>query len=239
MKTIVSMGYPVIVLVWWAPGYEGGDHYRVVVGYDDAEGVLIINDGWSREFKVDSDYQGSTSQSANENALDTDFTGVKWTYEDFLDTWRCPTTRWGVSDLRYGGVFVAPWEVVISAPSDVAPGERFKVTATITYPCVGPFGSERFPTFTAEDFQATLVPGVDFKVMKSPDASAIGSLSAGDTVELSWTLKAGDNEGAFSFDVLATGLVSGSLGEWKDYPAYDHTDLIGGSGSHFVTISSA
>ncbi len=238
LKSIVAQGYPVIVLVWWAPEYAGGDHYRVVVGYDDTEGMLIINDGWSREFKADSEYQGSTSQSANPSAWDTDFAGVKWTYDDFLKTWRCPTTRWGVPELRYGGVFVAPWEVTISAPSEVSPNERFKVTATITYPCVSPFGSERFATFPAEDFQVTLDPGPGLSVAKAPDMRGIGILSAGDTLELSWTLKAGSGEGTFSFDILATGLVSGSLGPWKDYPAYSYQDLTGGSGCHTVSISS-
>ncbi len=122
MKQILAQGYPVIVLVYWMPEMYSGDHYRVVVGYDDAEGVLLINDGWSREFKSDHDYQGSTSQSASENAWDTDFVPLKWKYEDFLDTWTCDTSNWGVPGLMYGGVFCVPWEVEVTAPSTVVCG---------------------------------------------------------------------------------------------------------------------
>ncbi|OGS41506.1 MAG: hypothetical protein A3K67_07050 [Euryarchaeota archaeon RBG_16_62_10] len=139
--------------------------------------------------------------------------------------------------MRYGAVLVTPWEVSISAPSTVSPNERFKVTATVTYPVVAPFGSQQFPTFTAEDFQVVLDPDAGLSVAKAPDTSRIDTFSAGGTVELSWTLKAGSTEGAYSFEILATGLVSGSLGLWKDYPAYDYQDLIGGSGVWSVHVS--
>lgn len=237
LKQIVSQGYPVIALVWWAPGYEGGDHYRVIVGYDDSEGVLFINDPWSREFKQDSDYQGSTSQFANPNARDPSFQGVKWKYEDFLWTWQCPTTAWGVPGLAYGGVFVAPWSVRISAPARVSPGAEFDVTATVTYPCPAPFGSEAFPTFTATGFDALLDPGQGFTIVCKPDLDAVGPLPAGGCVSLTWTLKAADVPGEYSIRVSATGLVSGSLGPWKDYPAYDYQDIIGGEGTVEVLIS--
>jgi hypothetical protein len=238
LKYIVSQGYPVIALVWWAPGYEGGDHYRVIVGYDDVEGVLIINDPWSREDKTDSEYYGSTSQSANGNGRDTSFAGVKWKYEDFLWTWQCPTTRWGVPDLAYGAVFVAPWQVVVSAPEKVTAGERFGVAATITYPCMAPFGSDQFPMFTARAFDAKLNPGDGFSIKKSPDLSCISTLGAGQSVELSWTLVAKDNmEGVRSFEIISTGMVSGSLGPWHDYPAYEYEDVIGGTASFEVMIS--
>jgi hypothetical protein len=237
LKYIISQGYPVIALVWWAPGYEGDDHYRVIVGYDDAEGVLFINDPWSREYKFESGYCGSTSQFANSTAQDTDFTGVKWKYEDFLWTWQCPTTTWGVPDLAYGGVFVAPWEVVISAPEKVDAGEKFNVEATITYPCLPPFGSTEFPMFTAEAFDADLNPGEGFTVVKSPSLSGSGTLNAGQSVKLRWTLVANDVEGTYSFDIMATGLVSGSLGPWHDYPAYEYEDMIGGIASCEVVIS--
>ena len=237
LKYIVSQGYPVIALVWWAPGYAGGDHYRVIVGYDDVEGVLIINDAWSREYKTDSEYYGSTSQFANANGQDESFAGVKWKYEDFLWTWQCPTTRWGVPGLAYGAVLVTPWEVAISAPEEVSPGERFKVEATVTYPCIAPFGSEMFPTFTAQSFDAELIPGDGFTVVKSPDVSEIGMLSAGGSVTLAWTLKANDMAGPSSFCISATGLVSGAMGPWHDYPAYEYEDEIGGSSSFEVMIS--
>lgn len=236
LKYIVSQGYPVIVLVWWAPGYAGGDHYRVIVGYDDVEGVLIINDPWSREYKADSEYYGSTSQFANGNAQDTSFAGAKWKYADFLWTWQCPTTRWGVPDLAYGAVLVTPWQVSVSAPAKVSPGEKFKVEAKITYPCVAPFGSDAFPRFVAENFEARLDPGDAFTVVKSPDLSGIATLGPGQSVCLRWTLATKNVEGPQSFSISATGIVSGSLGPWHDYPAYDYRDMIGGTASAEVMV---
>ena len=236
MKQILAQGYPVIVLVYWLPEWYSGDHYRVVVGYDDAEGVLLINDGWSREFKADHDYQGSTSQSASENAWDTDFVPIKWKYEDFLDTWTCDTGKWGVPGLMYGGVFCAPWDVQMEAPSTVVAGEKFQVTATVEYPCIAPFGSDAFPTFTADAFDAVLTPTTGLNVCKAPDLSVIGTFTAGQSVTLTWELCACKNPGTYSLDLTASGLVSGSLDAWKDYPAYDYQDLIGGTASLDVTV---
>jgi hypothetical protein len=238
MKQILSQGYPVIVLVYWMPEYYGGDHYRVVVGYDDTEGVLLINDGWSREFKMDQDYQGSTSVSSAGDSGDDDFVPLKWKYEDFLDTWTCDTTIWGVPGMMYGGVFVTPWEVDICAPETVLPGEKFTVTAKISYPCLEPFGSEAFPGFTASSFSAVLEAAAGLNVCKEPDVSGIDLFEAGESITLCWTLRACQNEGVYSFDIDATGLVSGSLGPWKDYPAYDYLDTIGGSSSFSVEVVS-
>jgi hypothetical protein len=238
MKRILAKGYPVIVLVYWMADYYADDHYRVVVGYDDREGVLLINDGWSREFKMDQDYQGSTSQSASDNAWDTDFVPLKWPYDDFLDTWTCDTTIWGVPGMKYGGVFVTPWEVDICAPSTVLPGEKFRVSAKITYPCLEPFGSVAFPTFPAEDLAVDLEAAAGLKICKEPDLSEVGAFEAGQSITLCWNLCACQNEGEYTFDISAEGLVSGSLEPWKDYPAYDYVDAIGGSASFTVTVAS-
>ncbi|MCU0860461.1 MAG: hypothetical protein MUE55_07755, partial [Thermoplasmata archaeon] len=185
----------------------------------------------------DHDYQGSTSQSASENAWDTDFVPLKWKYEDFLDTWTCDTTRWGVPGLMYGGVFCVPWDVDIVAPSTVVAGEKFQVEATITYPCLEPFGSEVFPTFPAEGFDAALSTTAGLNVCKAPDLTALGTLGAGQSVTLTWELCACKNPGIYSLDITASGLVSGSLDAWKDYPAYDYADLIGGRSSAAVTVT--
>lgn len=239
MKQILAKGYPVIVLVYWMPEWYSGDHYRVVVGYDDDEGVLLINDGWAREFKVDNqEYDGSTSQSASDNAWDTDFVPWKWPYADFLDTWTCDTTIWGVPEMKYGGVFVTPWEVDIRAPSTVLPGEEFRVRATITYPCLEPFGSDAFPTFPAESLSAVLETSAGLGVCKEPDLSEIGSFEAGQTVTLDWVLCASETEGAYTFEIDAEGLITGSMEPWKDYPAYDYLDAIGGSGSFTIEVAA-
>ena len=236
LKYIVAQGYPVITLVEWMPDIEG-PHYRVIVGYDDERGVLLIRDGWSRELKDDQCYDGSTTQYAHENAQDDDYCAYEMTYEDFLATWVCPTTTWGVPDLRYGAVFVTPWEVGISAPSEVAAGQQFGVSATITYPVVEPFGDSAFPTFDASDPVAVLEVGDGLTVVGDAQIPIAGPLLAGESVTVSWTVEAASGANASSYlSVTGTGFVSGSLGPWKDYPAYSYEDIIGGSAAVDVSV---
>ncbi len=236
LKSIIAQGYPVIVLVNWLPDYYG-PHYRVVVGYDDTKGVLLMNDPWSREFKNDMGYQGSTSQFANENARDTDFGNFVMTYDDFLNIWALSTAGWGVPGLAYGGVLVTPWHVDLSSPASVAPGDTFTVSATVTYPVLAPFGSDAFPTFPASDFEATLSVGSGLSVVGDPVVSG-GTLAAGGSTTVSWTVTAGADSGSCTLGASATGLVSGSLGPWHDYPAYDYEDMIGGNASACVLVGS-
>ncbi len=242
LKEIVAQGYPVIVLVYWLPGTAQGDlafHYRVVVGYDDTKGVLMMQDPWSRQFKNDMNYQGSTSGFANPNAWDTDFGTFNMTYADFLTTWRAPTTIWGVPGLAYGAVLVTPWHVAVSAPASVTAGSTFTVSATLTYPVLAPFGSSDFPTFPASSVQATLAVGSGLTVLGSATVSVGGGLAAGHHATVSWSVQAGSNAGAMSFSVTGSGLVSGSLGPWwPDYPAYSYTDRIGGTETGTISIES-
>ncbi len=115
LKAVLAQGYPVICLTDWLPGVYG-PHYRVAVGYDDAEGVIILNDPWGRELKGDFDYQGSGNQNA---AYDRqgEFVGWKWSYADFLSVWKLPSDGWGVPGANYGAVLIAPWQVQVDAPS--------------------------------------------------------------------------------------------------------------------------
>jgi hypothetical protein len=138
--------------------------------------------------------------------------------------------------MMYGGVFCAPWDVEIAAPSTVVAGEKFQVTATVGYPCIAPFGTDAFPVFPAEAFGAVLTTTTGLNVCKTPDLSAIGTFVAGQSVTLSWDVCACKNPGTYSFDLTASGPVSGSLDAWKDYSAYDYLDLIGGSAAWTVEV---
>ncbi|MCJ7607008.1 MAG: C39 family peptidase [Thermoplasmata archaeon] len=237
LKEILAMGYPVITLVEWMPEIEG-PHYRVIVGYDDNEEVMIINDGWSRELKDDMGYVGSSSSLADPNSWDTEqVEGYRMTYDDFLLTWRCPTGPWGVPDLAYGAVLVVPWEVSVSGPAEVVIGEEFRVSARIEYPCVGPFLSGTFPSFPASDTTVSLSMGAGISIVDSAAALEIGTILAGEVAEVSWTLVLDEcGSDLLHLTVSASGLVSGSLDAWKDYPAYDYVDLIGGAGGIEIAV---
>ncbi len=228
LKSVVAQGYPVAVLQNFYP--DGDDpHYRVVVGYDEFRGVFIVNDGWSREFKVPSGYVGSTNPMSNPVSWDSDFPGMEMSYEDFEMAWTCPTDTWGWPGLRYGAVLVVPWEVVITAPSAVAPGEEFTVFVRVQYPCAGPFGMEPFPSFPASEVSIQLTVrdgnGRPLEVAEVP----IGSLLARGVCEGTFTIVAPEGPAVLELEAWGTGMVCGSLGVWKDYPAYEYSDRIGGS----------
>lgn len=235
LKAVVAQGYPVICLTDWLPGVYG-PHYRVVVGYDDAKGVVILRDPWGREFKGDMDYQGAMNQKA---AYDRQgqFAGWEWSYADFQAVWSLSTNAWGVSGLNYGAVLIAPWKVTVQAPEHaIEPGATFPVHVSMTYPCPAPFGSIGFPVFTAESVW------VDFSLPEgfttAGDVISLGvPLPAGATDGVTILVTAGDDPGPFTISAEASGKVTGELSWWRKYPGYSYADRIGGQGSATVTVA--
>lgn len=235
LKAIVAQGYPVAVLQNFYPD-SADPHYRVVVGYDEVREVFIVNDGWSREFKVPSGYQGSTSTSANPNAWDDDFTGMEMSYADFELAWQCPTDVWGVPLLKYGAVMAAPWEVELSGPSTAAPGEEVSLDVNVLYPCVEPFGTIGFPTFDASGVTVQMRVMDESGELVGEAEASVDLLLAGESLDLTLSFVAPSSSGELSLEVWATGLVSGDMEPWKDYPAYQYTDLIGGSATTVIDV---
>jgi len=235
LKAVVAQGFPVICLTDWLPGVYG-PHYRVIVGYDDAEGVVILNDPWGREFKGDSDYQGSSNQKA---AYDRQgqFVGWKWTYADFLTVWKLPSENWGVPGANYGAVLIAPWQVSVEAPAVVRAGARFTARVTATYPCPAPFATAGYPAFPAAEAKVQIALPQGFSVAGG-SAVPLGTMTAGATKTVQITVVAGPKAGVFGIGATASGLVSGSLGVWRAFPAYAYEDAIGGSTSAAVSVTN-
>ena len=236
LRSVVAQGYPVAVLQNFYP--DGDDpHYRVVVGYDTDRDVFIVNDGWSREFKVPSGYVGSTNPMSNPVSWDDDFPGMEMTEEDFELAWRCPTDMWGITGLKYGAVMVAPWEVEITAPLDAGPGDKVVVGVSAKYPCVQPFVTSSYPLFPASDVSVQLTVrdgnGKPVAVLEVP----VGTLLANGACDVTFEFTAPEDAGAISLEAWATGLVSGHLEIWKDYPAYGYTDVIGGSATAEMVLA--
>jgi hypothetical protein len=233
LKAVVAQGYPVVCLTDWFPSVYG-PHYRVVVGYDDAEGVVILNDPWGRELKGDMDYQGSGNQNA---AYDRqgNFAGWKWSYADFLSVWGLSTDHWGVPGLNYGAVLIAPWKVTLAAPTSVQPGETFTVAAHFTYSCAAPFATGGFPGFTAQKVWTEF--GSPRGFTSTGQTIALNQpLAAGESATLLYQATAGSTPGDYAITATASGLVSGSLGTWRSYPAYDYSDRVGGSDTVSVHV---
>jgi hypothetical protein len=234
LKAIVAAGYPVICLTDWLPDMYG-PHYRVVVGYDDAKGVIYFNDPWVREFRNDIGARGSFAQLKGEPSPST-YGYMEWSYADWLDVWSLPGDDWGQPGYNYNAVLIAPWEVEIEAPEAVAAGETFDVTATVTYPCLEPFATGAWPAFPASATTIDLVVPDGWSVAGGAGAP-VGVLEAGESASWTFTVTAGGDAGDFAIGATGSGLVSGSLEERAQFPAYDYTDLIGGSDE--VTIAVA
>lgn len=228
LKSVVAQGYPVAVLQNFYPDSDD-PHYRVVVGYNDLKDVFIVNDGWSREFKVPSGYVGSTNPMSNPISWDSDFPGMEMSYDDFKQAWTCPTDVWGWPGLMYGAVLVIPWEVEMTAPSTASPGEEVTVGVSVRYPCAGPFGADPFPSFPASDVSVKLIVRDGEGKPVGVTEVCIGALLARGSCEATFTVVTPDGPATLLLEAWGTGMVSGHLDVWKDYAAYDYSDRIGGS----------
>jgi hypothetical protein len=236
LRGVIAQGYPVAVLQNFYPDSDD-PHYRVVVGYDHMREVFIVNDGWSREFKVPSGYTGSTNPMSNPVSWDDEFPGMEMSYADFELAWRCPTDTWGIDGLRYGAVVVAPWEVELTVPSSASPGEEVAVEVSVTYPCPAPFGGAGFPAFTASDVVIQVI-AMDGNGRPIAEIGVdMGTLAARGTCSASFSLVLPSEACTVTFEAWATGLVSGHLEEWKDYPAYDYRDRVGGWATSATSVS--
>ena len=119
LKAIVAAGYPVVCLTDWTLEYPGY-HYRVVVGYDDAKGVLYFNDPWVRWFTEDMSARGCfvpTKAASKEYS----FEPMEWSYEDWLSRLGRLGRPVGPPGWSYNAVLIAPWEVAIEAPARSPP----------------------------------------------------------------------------------------------------------------------
>jgi Peptidase_C39 like family len=235
LEAVVAQGYPVIVLTDWLPGVSG-PHYRVIVGYDRSKGVLILNDPWGREFKGNMGYQGTSNPHA---AYDRQgqFVGWEWSYADFRSVWKLPTDAWGYPGGSYGAVLVAPWKVSVTTPPTVSAGSEFPVTVSVTYTAPAPFGTALlFPDFPAA--QATLALGLPAgsSVIGQSTNVSLDTMTAGQTRSETIMVQAGA-AGPARIDAVASGLVTGMVAPWRDYPGYSYADRIGGSASAAFTVT--
>jgi len=231
LKAIVAAGYPVVCLTDWLPDTYG-PHYRVVVGYD--EDVVYFNDPWVREFRNDIGARGSFVQlKAPANPYTYGY--MAWSYEDWFDVWSLPGDDWGQPGYEYNAVLIAPWQVEIEAPEAVEAGDTFDVTATVTYTCMEPFATGDWPAFPASATTIELAVPAGWSVDGAAEA-AIGVLEAGGSASWTFAVTAGADAAESVLGATGSGLVSGSLVERGQFPAYDYEDLIGGTGEATITV---
>jgi hypothetical protein len=201
LKTLISSDYPLLLLTLYDEG--GSGHFRVVKGYNDITDVFIVHDPA---------YQGV-------------FQGPDVNFEQafFVDTlWEGIACRWAT--------LICPWEVQVSAPTDVCEGSTFTVQAVIYYHGPHPFEGQD-PASSREvviDMSSifTLAPGeTAIQTLPGSAPSGIGNL-------VTWDVVADTFELGGMFDVVARGLISDTSYSYSS----GYSDSIGGWGSQGVTI---
>ncbi len=125
---------------------------------------------------------------------------------------------------------IMPWEVQVSAPTDVCGGATFTVTAIIYYHGPHPFEAQDGASSREVEIDMspifTLAPGeTALQTLPGTGGSGIGNL-------VTWDVVADTVELGGIFDVVARGLISDT--SWSYSSGY--SDSIGGWGSQSVTI---
>jgi hypothetical protein len=215
LKALVAQGYPVLMLMWFAPVEGSGGHYRVLVGYDDDRGEVYFVDPWERD----------NGRLENPDGL------ITWTYAELQIGWNYPEDA---SPHPYFGAVIAPWAVSLEVRGRAAAGSTVTVTAQISYPCPAPVDCSQFP---AEGALAEIFLPPGMRLAGGAPAVSMGTLPAGNAVTLAWRVVLDANPAGSTLLVRGSGLVQGSVPEayWAGdhvyYPAYRYVDRIGGEAS--------
>ncbi|MCC6326193.1 MAG: C39 family peptidase [Candidatus Brocadia sp.] len=227
LKGLIARNIPVVLLMKYAPDDATG-HYRIIVGYDEENGVVYFVDPWGRDLNKMTNPDGT----------------ITWSMTDFKDAWNY--IGYG-TDRPYWGAVIMPWRVTIHTTGEIAPGSILEVTAEITYPCLQPFDCSAYSAFNVS---AEIILPPEISLWQGASRIDIGSFQAGEKVTVTWLVKLDEGGPDSSITVKATGFVSGAVpeaprmgektkphsnkGEGGDkknnrncYPAYDYTDEIG------------
>jgi hypothetical protein len=132
-------------------------------------------------------------------------------------------------------VLIAPWEVEVDAPAAVAAGEDLRAHGQRDLPVHGAVRDGRVAGLPGGS--AGRRAGAARRLERGRrDRGATRRALAGATATWTFRVTAGAELGVFSLGAEGSGLVSGSLAERAQFPAYDYTDLIGGSATAAVEV---
>ncbi len=201
LKTLISSDYPIMVLMWFSEAHQAR-HYRVVKGYDDELDVFIAHDPWYTP-----PYMGPDVHFDQEFFVD--------------DLWDCGRQRWGL--------LMAPLEVVVSAPVEVAPAEEFTIAATVIHTAPHPFGGTRSLNNTRAT--VSLPTGLTF-APGEPSSKLIDGIGVPGTAgTATWQVIAGGLDVDLLIGAFAAGRITGSS---SSYPSY--VDSLAGAGETMLDI---
>ena len=153
-------------------------------------------------------------------------------------TYAAFSADWDYSD--HWGLLVCPWQVEISNPHNVLPGDTFTVNATITYPEVYPFqyNSINTPEATSVNATLTLPSGLALAPSETAQKACESTFGPGQSFTVSWQVQC-QSVGDYSIGIEAEGLVGGfMIAEPPTYPqSYTYEDRIGGTNQSILACT--
>lgn len=142
------------------------------------------------------------------------------TQTEFLRVW---------SYSYYWGLFVCPWDVLVSTSENLREGDIFEVTATATYPCPPPFSADRYSA-SSSSATITLYEGLSLVSGQTYEKTlGTGNLLPGGSATVSWKIRA-DDPGSCRMTIMANGVIAASF-------PYSYKDRIGGIRDLTATVN--
>jgi hypothetical protein len=201
LKSLIDMGFPIILLMQWIPNVPEYGHYRVAVGYNETH--VFLHDPWNTTWGY-TEYWGPN---------------IAMNYTLFLDMWAY-SGRWGL--------FVSPWKIDAYTPNFVYAGETFEVAVNVTYPCPSPFSSYEYYASSC-NVTITLPSGLALANGEEEKKTVTNTeLKPGESIQVRWTVEA-ENSGVYDIAICTEGKIDGAVGEKPNVgPSYNYEDRIGG-----------
>ncbi len=259
LHALVAAGFPVIVLQHYSLPVQPGDgHYRVVVGFEEADNSTTLLDpwdrsnddagfGWARSLRsagaaarpaaAATTARASLSLGPAGAVGDVQPRVITLTAADMCALWNHAEPNGNVTNLPFFAAVVAPWTVQLSyaAVNLTAANASLQVTAVVTYVCPGASAALCAGGPVAAGAVANLTLPASLAVAGGGSTVAsLGDLAPGDTATAVWYVAATQPVAlpgpAGVMAVTAYGSVTASVPNSADlYPGYTYTDLIGGT----------
>jgi len=207
LENCLDEGEPLILIMWYSY-HHVSTHYRVATGYNQTH--VFVHDPW------------------NEPAWGGAYGGPDTAFNvtEFMDLWSYSNDY---------ALYVAPWEINISAPAHVMLGTPFLINVTIVYPQPLPNAFSDYPAYPC-DASITLPANLSLAEGEAQKKTiGTGSLYAGGNGTVSWTVVANSSVTG-TISITAQGWVSGYVYPYHEYPAYFYNDRIGATVNSVVTI---
>jgi hypothetical protein len=244
----LDAGFPVGVLMHFSDPSVHDGHFRVVIGYDEAQNTITMLDPWDRTQATHADFVSASSPSASfrpqsEGHSSEPLTGntlqprvLVLPREQFCTLWNYRERNFNDTFDPYFGVVGAPFRVE-PVFAENAVNRTLDITARVTYPLPPAFetGAQNFTVLNAVAV-LTLPPSLTL-AEGNTKAIQLGTMNPGDTRTVTWSTLSDDGQAKSKVQTVLTvtafGVVSGAVPEmsWSansTRPGYRYSDLIGG-----------